>query len=145
MSTRIAIIRLVAIVTGTVLAAIMAVLLAAGPAAAADGPRFFTSDYAGSARFQDKGDHVYLCDHREDGHSVGVRLSYLSESDVQRYYARWNWWGPHRFNGCKDINTAAAEGTPFMYRVCLGDYAKPGGRPADAIGATCSGWAVANN
>ncbi len=128
-----------------VIAIVAASALCAGHAGAADGPRYFTLGHAGSARFQDYGDHVFLCDHLADDHSVGVRMVYLSEAGIQMDYARWNWWGPNRFNGCKDINTAAVEGTQFKYRVCLGDYAKPGGRPANAIDRTCSNWAVADN
>jgi hypothetical protein len=122
-----------------------AIALAPSGAAGEDGPRRFTLGGAGSARFQDHGDHVYLCDHLEDGHSVGVRLVYQNEAGESLDYARWNWWGPNRFNGCKDINTAARDKTLFQYKVCLGDYAKPGGVPANAIDRTCSDWAVAFN
>jgi hypothetical protein len=113
--------------------------------AAADGPRTFTKRHAGSARFQDRGDHVYLCDHLPDRRSVAVHLRYRGENGRYYNHWRWQWWGPKRFNGCKDLDLAVAEGTTIFYEPCLGVHGRPGPPRADVLGSTCGGWATADN
>jgi hypothetical protein len=119
--------------------------LAAQDARADNGPRYFTLRHAGSAWFEDQGDHVYACDHIADNRSVAVRLKYRSESGSYKDYWRWNWWGPDLYNGCRDFNLAAVEGTQVWYRVCLGVHGRPGAPRADVLASTCSNYAVADN
>jgi hypothetical protein len=128
------------LLTAALLAAVTAV-----PALAGDGPVNFTKKHAGSARFQDQGDHVFLCDHLADGHSVAVHLRYRSESGRNVDTWRWNWWGAERFNGCKDINLAVKEDTELFYKPCLGDHGEPGGKRADVIESSCGGWFAVRN
>jgi hypothetical protein len=117
-----------------VIAALIAVFSIGGatPASAAANT-IYTTDGAGSARFVEHGDHVYLCDREADGHSVGVMLSYNDEYGRDTYEWRWNWSG-----GCKDINLRVQEDTYFYYKVCLGDHAAPGGKLPDVIRSSCS-------
>src|SRR5690606_24091464 len=90
------------------------------------------------ARFANYGDHIYLCDHAEDGHSVMVWVKYYHEDGYWKTLERWNWWGPKKYNGCKVINLRVKEQTWVEYYVCLGDHAKPGGKPPKVITGTCS-------
>lgn len=131
-------------------AAVLAIAIAIGvavgaaPAAAENnGPIYTVGSWGGngSARYQDAGDHVYLCDHEADGHSVAVELTYTTENGRFVDYWRWNWWGPHVYNGCKDLNLSVSDSHVFSYRVCVGDYARPGGRPARVIYDSCSDYA----
>ncbi len=132
-------------------AALIAVipLLSATPAGAAphtiytEGAKGYAAPNAGSARFAEYGDHIYLCDHKEDKHSVGVYLQYARPDgpgtghDVTEW--RWHWQGPNfGSNGCKDINLEVLEGSDISYQVCLGDRAHPGGKKAKVKWETCS-------
>jgi hypothetical protein len=111
------------------------------PAAAGDHGPIYTSSQYGSARFKAYGDHVFLCDHFWDGHSVAVKLAYQHETKGYVNYWRWNWWGPFKYNGCKDLNLAVKENTIFKYKVCLGENGHPGGQKADVLEWSCSGVA----
>jgi hypothetical protein len=115
------------------------------PAVAGDHGPICAYDGAGSARFKAYGDHVFLCDHGFDGHSVAVKLAYQHESKGYVKYWRWNWWGSLKGNGCKDLNLAVKENTIFKYKVCLGDHGAPGGKKADVLEWSCSGVASAWN
>jgi hypothetical protein len=134
--------------------ALLCAIIAAGAlvraplATAADGPKVYAGDHAqaGSAWYKD-GDfstgHIYLCDHAEDGHSVAVYLLYerVDGRNVEEW--RWNWWGPYKYNGCKDLKLEVKDNTSIFYRVCLGDYARPGSKKAKVIKSSCSGRTVA--
>jgi hypothetical protein len=115
---------------------------------AADGPKVWAGDYAqaGSAWYKD-GDfstgHVYLCDHAEDGPSVAVYLLYERVDGRAREEWHWNWWGPYKYNGCKDLKLDVKDDTTMFYKVCLGDYGSPGGKKAKVIKSSCSRRAVA--
>jgi hypothetical protein len=74
-----------------------------------------------------------------------VKLRYTTERGRRVSYWRWNWWGPYRHGGCKDLNLSVRENTDVYYRVCLGNYGHPGGRPADVIESSCSPWGYASN
>jgi hypothetical protein len=144
--TRINLIAKATLVLAVVIAAFIAV--GAGPAAAENnGPIYTVGSWGhhGSARYQDYGDHVYLCDHKEDGHSVAVQLTYRTEHHHFVDYWRWNWWGPHKFNGCKDLNLSVDDGYAFSYRVCVGNHGHPGGAKATPIYGSCSPYYYLSN
>lgn len=116
----------------------MALVVMAGPALA-DGPTVYAQGNAGSAKYIDRGDHIELCDLASDFHSVAVSLKYKTESGKNLSYWRWNWSGK---GSCKDLNLSVDDDTGIEYMVCLGDYGKPGGKPADVIESSCghTGW-----
>ena len=70
--------------------------------------------------FESTGDHLFLCDHQQDGRSVAVRLDYLRADGVDVETTRWYTGGPNTHNGCKDVNIDALEGSTVGYTVCLG-------------------------
>jgi hypothetical protein len=51
---------------------------------------------------------------------------------------RWSWWGPDAHGGCKDVNPRVLEYTNIHYAVCLGDYARPGGKKPVVDYSSCS-------
>jgi hypothetical protein len=123
------------------------VALAALPAFA-DGPKLQTytgnGQIGGSVWFKSGGDHLYLCDELKDGYSVVVEFQWHREAtDRVEKDRRWNWWGPNRYGGCKDININAVEGSLIFYKVCLGLDAHPGGAPAFVVRNSCSDSASA--
>jgi hypothetical protein len=107
------------------------------PAAAAPNT-VYTDPATGNARFAAYGDHMYVCDEAEDGHSVGVYLDYTKANGDYVTEWRFNWDGPYKYNGCKDINLNVHEDTQIFYKVCLADHAKPGGQEPDVITGSCS-------
>jgi len=122
-----------------VIAATITALAIGGAIPAAAAPNtVHTVDGAGNARFAEYGDHIYLCDEKEDGHSVAVYVDYYHEDGYYKTDWRWNWWGPYKHGGCKDINLRVAENTTIGYYVCLGDHGHPGGKPANVIESSCS-------
>jgi len=135
---------------GVTLAA--AALMSAPPAAASNGPKVYARDHAGSAWFKDDSNHVYLCNHASDKRAVAVQLQYRSHTGRNKDYWRWNWWGPTKYNGCKEVlrsdkdsDHVVAQGAQILYRVCLGKDGSPGGKGADVIESTCSSWGTAYN
>ena len=140
--------ELVVVVVAVAASSFVSTLVSNSPAeAGCGGPQVYTKQYggsragAGSVRFDCVGDHLYLCDHQPDGRSVVVELDYNSEENGPQRYDRWNWWGPYKYNGCKDINIDATEWSRVLYRVCLGVHGHPGGVPGHVNDASCSGWA----
>lgn len=83
-------------------------------------------DRAGSVWYKHDGDHFFLCDELKDNRSVLVQ--YDSKGDGKGMKDRWNWWGPSKFGGCKDINLNVREDLPLEYRVCLGVNGHLGGK-----------------
>jgi hypothetical protein len=120
------------------LAPLAAMLVLLPQAAAADsGPQCTWDGASGCASFQSDGDRFYVCDSREDDHSVVVVYSYMaSDGQVKTGYA-WNYWGPYRHGGCR-TDTEDHSG-PMVRTTCLADYAKPGGRPGKVLWNTCGG------
>ena len=108
------------------------------PATARDDGPIYAFDGRGSARFKSYGDHVFLCDHSRDGHSVAVKLTYAHETKGHVKYWRWNWWGALKYNGCKDLNLRVKENTILNYKVCLGNHGRPGGKKANVLEWSCS-------
>jgi hypothetical protein len=118
--------------------------VAGSPASAAaggrDGDKVYTVAYgssragAGSVWFESTGDHLFLCDHQEDGRSVAVKIDYLRDDGVDIETTRWYTGGPGTHNGCKDVNINALEGSTVGYRVCLGRYSSP----RDVFESSCS-------
>jgi hypothetical protein len=120
----------------------------AAPPAFADGPKLRTytgnGQIGGTVWFKSYGDHFYLCDELKDGYSVAVEFQWHREATNRvETDRRWNWWGPDRYGGCKDINIDAVEGTLVFYNVCLGLDAHPGGEPAYVVRNSCSATASA--
>jgi hypothetical protein len=119
------------------------------PAAAAPNTVYANPAHAGNARFAEYGDHVYLCDEDEDGHSVAVELSYVPDSAIgmtpRKEETRWNEHGPYTHGGCEDINLEVEEDSIIEYRVCLGDHAERGGKKAAIIKGSCGPWTSVYN
>jgi len=126
-----------------VLGAMIAAIAIGGAIPAAAAPHtIHTPDGAGSARFGEIGDHIYLCDHDGDGHGVGVYVDYIHENGNN--VTDWYWFGGGT-NDCRDVNLKVAEYTDIYYYVCLANHTKPGGQKPKVIDGTCSGWAVVYN
>jgi hypothetical protein len=122
----------------TAAACVIVLVSSAAPSAAqasSNGPKLWTSAAAGSVWFAHQGDHLYLCDHRLDGHSVVVLAEYTRQS-TGRKHAIESWYrsGPDTNNGCKDVNIDAVEGKPVEYLVCLGHYPDPAEVTCSSLG-----------
>jgi hypothetical protein len=90
---------------------------------------------AGAATFRAQGDKVFACDYKVDNRSVVVRGRYKGKSGWNT--VGLNYWGPKRFNGCRTHNRNFRENRDVQFKVCLANYAKPGGRKMDILGSTC--------
>ncbi|MFD3501631.1 hypothetical protein [Streptomyces sp. NPDC058678] len=120
---------------GTGAAVAASVLLAAGPAAAADSDlRVRTKasgDYAymaGTEDFHADGDKIEVCDNRGDGAGVGGYWKIGSGGDVTKIYN-----GNGLSGGCEWRNYEFAESATVYLRVCLQDN-------GDFKESTCSAW-----
>lgn len=128
------------------IAAAIAIIAIVGATPASAAPyTVYTDGNAGSARFAKYGDHIYLCDHEEDNHSVVVNLEYTNEKGKYVEHDRWNWWGPYKYDGCKDVDLKVREDTRIYYQVCLGDHGHPGGKKGHVIKTSCSYWTWVDN
>jgi hypothetical protein len=117
--------------------AALAASVATSPAAASSGPYCTSNGVSGCASFKSEGDHFYVCDYREDNRSVAVRYVYFDRHGTQRTGYAVNYWGPHRYNGCRDVVANHTEGSVLGYHVCLANHAHPGGKKMKIVGGTC--------
>lgn len=132
----------------TVLTAVIAAIAIGGAIPASAAPHTaWTVDPGkpnGSARFGEIDDHIYLCDHRADGHGVGVHVEYIHEDSVWDWTTDWYWYSGGA-GGCKTIDLRVREDTYIFFYVCLADHTTKGGLPPNKIERTCSATEEAFN
>lgn len=90
---------------------------------------------AGAATFRAEGDKLFACDYERDDHSVVVRDRYKGKSAWNTVAV--NYWGPKTFRGCRTRDADFRENRSVQFKVCLADFAEPGGRRMDILGGTC--------
>jgi len=113
----------------------------ASPASVAELRYQLTSDLPwATVRFDSNGDHFFLCDLDADNRSVAVEFIWdrVAHNGQREFDRRWNWWGPNKYHGCKDIDIDAVEDSLVEFRVCIGVNGSPGGEPAEVT--TCAGF-----
>lgn len=97
----------------------------------------------GTATFYEYGDDINLCDHRADGHGVGVFVDYVNENGNRK--KEWYWHGGGA-GTCRAVDLEVAEDTNVWFYACLADHTKKGGKKPDAIESTCSTyWTIVYN
>jgi hypothetical protein len=89
---------------------------------------------AGCASFSSRYDRFAVCDNLWDFHSVAV---YYRVNGGRLRHAV-NYFGPHRFGGCRYVGAAGSRGSAIRWQVCLATHGHPGPPRMRHTKGTCS-------